>query len=633
MHAIAYWALLLALFVYLFSGGAAAFQALRGERGFGPWIERGNFLAVASVTLSSLLLLLAFVRQDYSLKYVHDYSDSTLPLFYAVTAFWAGQAGSLLFWAWLVALMGLVFQVTPSYRAMPTATKNTYWLLFLAVQAFFLLLLSAWSNPFIEFAVPPADGRGLNPLLRNPGMIFHPPLLFLGYAGFTVPACLALASRLSGENHDWLPVGRVWNLFSWIFLTAGIVLGGWWAYMELGWGGYWAWDPVENASLLPWFASSALIHTLIVQERRGSLHNTNIFLMMLSLLTCIFATYLVRSGVVDSLHAFGGTGVAVPLIVSMLFGLALTLIALVVTPGPQGRDMPGLLTRPGFLLLTAWLFLGLGLVVGLGTMWPVISSLWSENTVGLDANFYNRVCLPLFAVIALLLVPCPWLNWKDGQGLKAGAKIALAALLPAAGVMALFGYTMPVALLAGAAGGAALVGLAVLLATDASVRKRMRGVGFVGVHMGLALVVIGVAVSGPYSEAVEAVLDPGESVTIDGYVFTYHDMREFERVGMSGIQARVQATKDGREVGVLRPERRIYRNFDQPFAEVEVIPSLGKELYAVLLAVDRQHRASFKLSVNPLVNWVWIGSTLMCLAGFLCMRGVHRREGTANGRG
>ncbi len=626
MHAIAYWGLLLALFVSLFAAGVAAWQSLSGRREALPWLEGGHFAATAMLTVSSLLLLLAFVRQDYSLKYVYDYSDSTLELFYAVTAFWAGQNGSLLFWAWLTALMGLAFQVTPGYRSMPGGTRTAYWLLFLTVQAFFLLLLTCWSDPFIEIVPPPADGRGLNPLLRNPGMIFHPPLLFLGYAGFTVPACLALASRLSGEDWDWLSVGRRWNIFSWIFLTAGIVLGGWWAYMELGWGGYWAWDPVENASLLPWFTSSALLHTTIVQERRKALHDTNVFLIALSFLICVFATYLVRSGVVQSLHAFGGSGVELPLVIFMLAGLALITLTAYATRSPQGRELPGIVSRPGFLVLAAWMFLALGVVVALGTMWPVISSLWSENTVGLDAAFYNRVCMPLFTILALLLVFCPWLGWKEGLKDRPAAIATMAALPLGAAVMVLLGYSLPLAAIGGGAGVAALVGMALVAARDPSYCNHLRGLGFIGVHVGLALVVLGVAVSGPFSQSLEVALLPGQKAEVDGYEFTYAGLDEFETEAMGGIRARLTVTRGGAAVGEVRPERAIYRNFEQPFAEVSTIFSLGKEVYAVLLGLDKSDRASFKLAVNPLVNWVWIGTTLMCLAGFLCMTGGRRAE-------
>ncbi|EPR42799.1 cytochrome c assembly protein [Desulfovibrio sp. X2] len=625
MHAIAYWGLLLALFISLFAGCSAAWQGLRGGGRLTPLFERGHFLATALVTVSSLLLLLAFVRHDFSLRYVQDYSDSTLELFYAVTGFWAGQDGSLLFWAWMVSLMGLVFQVTPSYRALPERTRTLYWLLFFAVQGFFLLLLTNWSNPFIEIVPPPLDGRGLNPLLRNPGMIFHPPLLFLGYGGFAVPACLALASRLGGEGHDWLPAGRRWIIFSWIFLTAGIVLGGWWAYMELGWGGYWGWDPVENASLIPWFTSSALIHTAIVEERRKALHSSNVFLISLTLLICFFATYLVRSGVVDSLHAFSGTGVAMPLLVFMLAGLVLALLASYALPGPESRPLPGLFSRPGFLIVTAWLFLALGLVVILGTMWPVISKLWSTSTVGLGAAFYNRVCLPLFALVALLLVLCPWLGWKEGIRDRAGAMVSVAMLPVAVAVMYLKGYSLPLALLGGGAGVAALVGVVLVLLRDGSMRRRVRGLGFVGVHLGLALVVIGVAVSGPFSTSRNVVLSPGESTVVNGYTFTFKGLSEHESASMGSIEAAVEVTHGNAAVGVVRPERRVYRNFDQPFAEVSTIPSLGNEIYSVLLGVDKSDRASLMLAVNPLVNWVWIGATIMCLAGFLCLAGGKGR--------
>jgi len=620
MILIAYWSLLFCLLLSLFAAAAAAYQVWQGKSESLAILEYSQHTVAAVLTLGSAILFAAFASHDFSFKYVAEYSDSFMSGLYSITAFWAGQEGSLLFWAWFVALMGSVFAFSSGYRSLAGRTRVLYWLIFLLVQGFFLLLLSNWSNPFIEFSPAPMEGRGLNPLLRNPGMIFHPPLLFLGYAGFTIPACLALAAWLTGERRSWLDMGRNWVIVSWIFLSAGIILGSWWAYMELGWGGYWAWDPVENASLIPWLSATAFLHTALVEERRGALRRTNVALITLTLLLCFFATYLVRSGVVQSLHAFGDGGVSRPLVLFMLGGLVLMALTLTLGRGEVGRPLSGLLSRPGFLLLTAWLLLAIGTVVLLGTMWPVISSIWSPQPVGLDRNFYNRVTLPLFLGIAALLAVCPWLQWKEGLRDKRGLGMVAGVLAAGLVVLAASGMTHPLGLAGTALAGACLVGIALLVVLDKSVRQRRPAWGAWGVHVGLALMVLGVAVSGPYQTAKDVILQPGGSASLGNFTFTYERMQERQTEGMLYIEALVRVDKGGVTMGHLAPQRRLYQNWEQPHAEVSVVPSLGTEVYATLLGVTREGAASFKFSLHPLINWIWIGGTILCLAGFLALR-------------
>lgn len=340
MYLAAHLALLLAMLASLLGGALACMEAWHGQRHKLPWLERCQDAAVFLMTCASAALLGGLLSRDFSLAYVADYTDSLLPIFYTVTAFWAGQAGSLLFWGLTMGAAGAIFARTSRYRGLAPATKVLFWLFFLTLQGFFLVLLTGPNNPFVSLASPPPDGKGLNPLLRNVGMIFHPPLLFIGYAGFAVPACLALAATLSGEGRAWLEAARNWILGSWTFLTAGILLGGWWSYMELGWGGYWAWDPVENASLIPWLVASAYLHTAVIESRRGKLQRINVFLMALTTISAFFATYLVRSGVVESLHAFGDGGVGTPLLVFTLSALYVALFTALCAPVPGETARP-----------------------------------------------------------------------------------------------------------------------------------------------------------------------------------------------------------------------------------------------------------------------------------------------------
>ena len=326
MYYFAFALLLAALLGSLAFAGAALIHLWQKKDGIPAFIEKGHILVTGCFLMASAFLLHALYWKDYRLDYVSSYTDNILDLFYRLTAFWAGQPGSMLFWGLTVAVMGSLFALTRNYKSLSGETRLWFWTFFYILTAFFGLILTVWSNPFAMQYPVPADGRGLNPLLQNPGMIIHPPLLFLGYAGFAIPTCLALAEALSGDQENgrpWYVSTRTFMLLAWAFLSAGILLGAWWAYMELGWGGYWAWDPVENSSLIPWLFATATFHTIVVERRRQILRRTNIFLISLTTLSSFFATYLVRSGVIDSVHAFGQGPVGKPLLIFILASLAL----------------------------------------------------------------------------------------------------------------------------------------------------------------------------------------------------------------------------------------------------------------------------------------------------------------------
>ncbi|MCL2123769.1 MAG: cytochrome c biogenesis protein CcsA, partial [Desulfovibrionaceae bacterium] len=504
MYFVAYGLLLAAMLCALGSGGLALLQLWQGRSELLSFIEKAQLVLATTLLIASACLLHALYWHDFSLQYVANYTDRILPVFYRLTAFWAGQAGSLLFWALSVSLAGAAFVLTPGYRVLHPATRLWFLLFFSGIMIFFCLLLTSWSNPFLmHFPVPP-DGNGLNPLLQNPGMIFHPPLLFLGYGGFVIPGCLALAQHLScrrDEEGSWVRIARPFTLLAWVFLTAGIVLGAWWAYMELGWGGYWAWDPVENASLIPWLVGTAAVHTAILEERRGKLARVNVALMSLTTVSAFFATYLVRSGVIDSVHAFGDGGVGMPLLVFILASAVLCIwVACLGQASVKG--VSGMDSREGFLVLAVWVLLTLSVIIWIATLWPLISKLWGPQAQGLGAEFYNRVCLPLFAMLTAMLSMCPWLRWDGGLRDKMKA-IAVAGCAIVAGI-ALWsaGYRQSTAFISAAAGFACLAGIGLLMA----VRPARDSLAAYGVHLGVALMVLGVAFSGPYKQEADLVL-------------------------------------------------------------------------------------------------------------------------------
>lgn len=612
MYIFAYICLLVALLCALGASGFAALQLWEQRTDNLKGISAAQWPVSACLLLASACLLHALFWQDYSLEYVASYTDRFLPVFYRLTAFWAGQPGSMLFWALVTALAGTLFAISGPCKRQPANVQLWFWCFFHAIMAFFCLVLTCWSNPFMAVEPAPVDGNGLNPLLQNPGMIIHPPLLFMGYALFTIPACLGLAQLLSQEpdNLPWPSATRSWYMLSWVLLTAGIILGAWWAYMELGWGGYWAWDPVENASLLPWLTGTAAIHLIAAGNRTDKFGRASVALMAITVVASFFATYLTRSGVIQSVHAFGDGGVGTPLTIFVLAGLAVS-IFVPLTARPSAQELASPFSREGALVLTTWLFLTLALIITLATMWPVISRIWGQAAQGLDASFYNRVCLPLGACLLLLLCLCFWLGWQGGLARKGGFYFTCGAFAAGLAAIWLAGYRQPLALFSSACAIAAICGVIVNLCSKGLTRRK---IAVMGAHLGLAILALGVAFSGPYTTDAELFLSPGQTETLGAYTIKLDSIKDGAGQGYDFLQATLNISRDGKTEGVLKPERRMYAKFgDMQFSEVDVITGLGQDIYASLLGMDEDHRVLVKVSLEPLVNWIWIGGAIMCI--------------------
>lgn len=613
------------------------------------WPHISHWVITGLMTLSCIFLLYAFISNDFRLEYVQNYSSKSLAFFYRVTAFWAGQSGSLLFWAWTVALSGLIFPLLPAYKRLTPITRSWYWCFYFAIMAFFLLILTTWSNPFAMVDNPRPDGFGLNPLLQNIGMIFHPPILFLGYGGFVIPGCLALAqsvriaSNLPDEGEPrWAPATRGFTLIGWAMLTAGIILGCWWAYMELGWGGYWAWDPVENASLIPWLAATAYLHTGIIESRRDKLHRTNVFFMAFITVSAFFATYLVRSGVIQSLHAFGATGLGQPFLIFVALSLLLVCIVCYITPA-DSEPLDDIWSKEGLLLAVAWVLLALSGIILVATMWPVLvegaitikdylpaflAAKVPAKPMGLEPPFYNRVCLPLFAFLGVLLMICPNKNWSKGFMDRNNLLLVLGGALFLGVGLCFTGMRNPLALITTATSFAALVGIIMLFINNRNMIKSNPSVIAHGVHIGLLIVFIGVAFSGPYQSENEIILAKGDSVQLGKYNVSLDELyRGNSDISPSGkpyftyLEASLKVTKDGKDYGFLNPQMRQFPDHEGTnYAEVSTIFGLGDELYATLTRIDSQNRATVHVNINPLVNWLWIGGVIMSLIPFLVLR-------------
>ncbi|MGC8837950.1 MAG: heme lyase CcmF/NrfE family subunit [Anaerolineae bacterium] len=627
MADIGYAAILLTLVTSLY----AAFAYLLGERHRAPELLESAHNAVwtsaALATVASGALLYLLERRDFSIRYVYQHTSTFQPALYNLSAFWAGQEGSLLLWLWLLGIFALT--LLTSRRAFLQDLKPVALAVISATEALFALVLLAFSNPFARLAVPQAEGFGLNPLLQNIGMVLHPPVVFVGYAGFTVPFALVVAALVKGRfTRQWVREVRPWLLVAWLFLGVGIVIGGWWAYQELGWGGYWGWDPVENSSLVPWLVATAALHAGIVQERRGGFLVWNAALIASSFVLCLFATFVTRSGVIQSVHAFGGSAEAWVFAAFIVGSLALTAWLLV----RHRRDLDAsdvvesLVSREGGFLFTVLLFVGLGAAVFLGTVYPALVELLRGQEVALDASFYNRVFGPLALLLLLLLGVCPALLWRRTEGRPllarlwpggAGAALSLGAALAlgAREAVPLVGFTA-----AGFAAGTVLWDLlrALAIRREGKGRHRVdrRRLGAHLVHLGVLLMTVGIVGSSVYKTEHQVVLLPGEEVSVSGYTLRYVQPLRGMDQAKQRTAVELAVSHEGKALGTLTPERNFYWNMGQVVTEVALRSSWREDLYVVLAALQDDGMATLQVQVAQMVWWIWVGGFVL-LAGAL----------------
>jgi cytochrome c-type biogenesis protein CcmF len=609
--------------------------------------KRSLVSAAVFTTLASIALAYLFLTDNFRVEYVASYSDRALPIFYKATAFWAGQKGSLLFWAWVLSFF--VVLVIFNNRKEPDDRNTPYvYLVLAATQGFFLLLLCAVSNPFDTLDFLPRDGNGLNPMLQNPGMIFHPPTLFLGYIGFTVPFAYAIAAMITGNTGaDWIRKTRAWNVLSWIFLSIGIILGGQWAYVELGWGGYWAWDPVENASFIPWLVSTAFIHTAIIQERRGIMKVWNMVLILLTFTLCIFGTYLVRSGVLQSVHDFGATGLGgyfLVFIVIVLVG-GVYLLAESYDEFKTPGSVESYLSRESTFLFNNVILLALAFATLLGTVFPILSEAITGNKITVGIPFFNQVNTPLFLMLVLLTGICPLIGWRKASATNLRRNFlrpAITAIISGI-IMALLGIHQLYALLAFTL--AAFVGATIIqeYITAISSRSELTGesspaaavkllwkmrrrYGGHIVHFGLAMMVIGIAASSVYKLETQGTLSKGETIAIGDFELKYEDFRSYKKYNRTVYAAQIGVFKEGNRIDELEAERRVYINAKQPTTEVSIRSTLLEDLYVTMPGISQNYDITLKVAVNPLLIWIWFGSGLMVIGGVLAIIPSRRKR-------
>jgi cytochrome c-type biogenesis protein CcmF len=620
------------------AGGALCLGTREAERRFAAG-RACLFAAAAAGAVALVALAFLLVVRDYRVAYVRDYADETMSLGYLIAALWGGQQGSLALWAVLQTFFTAAAAATIGRRTQrggPLALS-----LLAALQAFFLLVVLFESDPFAMLGTAAANGIGLNPLLRNAYMVFHPPTLFLGFVGFSVPLAHAIAALVEGDGDGWLAGQRPWILFAWIFLSIGNALGMVWAYEELGWGGYWGWDPVENASLMPWLTGTALVHSALAEERLGALKRWNVVLTSLTFVLIVFGTFLTRSGVIESVHAFAGATVG-PYLLGLLAVVAVATAVLAFArfgaPGVRHpREAAPL--RLGILHANNWIFLAATAFVAIATTMPLLSAAITGDKVTLTPAFYDAWMVPLGLAVLGLLGLCAAVGWAaeaDGRkvlrrlGPAVGVGVVAAAIGSIAfGVRADLGPAMRFA-------PAISVGLIAFVATVLAAALRRTLVGARGkslpaargrrrlgaqiVHVAVVILFVGF-LGAMFSEENQGLLRPGEGLAVAGYRLDFMGLRGERDVEREAVIADLDVRGPDGAIGVMSPARHTYFSHPgQPTSEVAIDRGLGEDLFLILGDTDDESDAAvIKAVVNPLVAWIWIGSALLVLGGLVAL--------------
>jgi cytochrome c-type biogenesis protein CcmF len=577
--------------------------------------RNGAYAAAGLLGLALLLLLAAFLTDQFQIRYVANHSARALPLYLKASAVWAGQEGSLLLWAFLQALFAALVgrDNRPRRSTKSTPPEMTAWaaVFLCAIAAFFVGVTLFLSNPFVPLSTPPADGRGLNPLLRHPGMIFHPPTLYLGYVGLAVPFAFAVAALVTRRVADWPAATRNWTLAAWLFLGAGLLLGMRWAYDVLGWGGYWGWDPVENAGLMPWLTATALLHSTGMQRRGNGFRRWNMLLAILSFALVLFGTFATRSGLILSVHAFARSNLGFYFGAFILLTLAGSLALLVhrhaILAAPGRAD--GLLSREGLSALTLILLLTLTGSVWIGSVLPTLTGGRFEA----PPAWFDRVTGPQFAALVLVLGVCPLLGRAAALRKRGGPALAGTATLPIAA--ALWGFRQPLSLI-----GFAAIGLAGGTALAQIVRHRAnwRRHGSTLVHLGLVLLGTGIIGTRMYATETVATLAPGEDAAVGDYTLVYEHLQPETASDHTSTGAVVMVYRDGAFVRTLLPRLTYYPDSDQTVTVPTVHPGLRQDLYLVFQGT-RDELASFKIVVNPLASFLWLGGLVLLAGGAVAL--------------
>jgi cytochrome c-type biogenesis protein CcmF len=650
-----YGALVITLLVAIYGVIAAFYGARKNSHAWVDSARNAMLLTFPLLTLSALSIIILLVNGNYEVEFVASVTSNSMPTYLKVTALWGGQAGSLVFWTWLMS----AFASAVTLRKWDRDREFLPWVIIvsLVTLGFFLIMIIFFENPFARIwrvplgtpvvaMLPPAgaellvqpDGRGLNPLLRHPGMIIHPPMLYLGFVSFVIPFAFAFAALVTGRTDDrWIRLTRRWTLVAWLFLSLGLILGGRWAYDVLGWGGYWGWDPVEIAAFMPWLTGTAFLHSVMIQEKRGMLKHWNMVLIILTYDLVIFGTFLTRSGVLSSVHAFAQSAIG-PLFfvfIGLTFVTSVTLLLYRWNSLKSEAHMTSLFSREALFLLNNLLFMGILVVCFWGVIFPLISELVTGQKVTVGPPFYERATAPLFGGLLLLMGVAPLAAWRHSTAKTLGRamwKPFLASLVVVVLVL-VTGIRHPAALLGFWL--SAFVASVTLYEfwrgvrarhskSDESYpvalwrligRNRRRYGGYV-IHLGVVLMAIGIIGIELFQTETQGTIAQGEQIVLGDYSMRFDELAVFDTAdGRNVARAVVSVFKDGNYVGELHPRRDFYFESQQPMT-IPGVRSTWEDDYYVLL-VDWQPvstaGATFKVYHNPLVNWMWLGGLVFIL--------------------
>ncbi|MCP4607446.1 MAG: heme lyase CcmF/NrfE family subunit [Planctomycetes bacterium] len=660
-------ALLLALFLSSYAVVIDLLGSFRQDTGLIKSARNATVAYTACLSVAMIALWILLVKSDFSVSYVAEHTSRALPIPYKISALWAGSAGSLLLWLWFQAVF-LVMVYCKSESRHRSFSANARMIANL-VSVFFLIILNKDKNPFELSTVAPVDGMGLNPLLQHPAMVLHPPILFVGYAGFMITFAWAFGRLKTVGEDSTLPLlkqqAQRWAMFSWLFLTGGIVLGAWWAYEELGWGGYWAWDPVENSSLMPWLTATALLHCFRIYNRRSSIATWTVLLSILTFSLCVFGRFLTKYGLVSSVHAFPNPGLGILHVILLIHVWVIACVLMMRNYIRKKNDPPNArIASHRFVILNNWLLLLLGLVIFIGTLFPflskvvikIIESLSSQAgppraPITLAPEFFTKITAPGGLFLLLLIGLCPHLirhglnkSWRIILGAIAVASVVTVWLLTCSldsarpsdiseatgwwGRWLLSGSpAIPCFILSGFV-------LINLLAdfVGYKAKKSPRNLRWFGariVHLGVAIMFIGMAGSGGYDIEKTVALRVGDKTNIAKYELILNDLKVEHGRNFTAVVADVSVRKGEELIAQLKPARAFYSASGKNVGEIDIRRTLAGDLYLALTEVDNSQKLiNLLIMVKPLINWIWIGSFVMVLGTLAVMLSSLKQKAT-----
>ena len=628
--------LMATLVISAYAIAASVTGARRGSRSL---VESGVgafYLSAAIMTVASAVIVHAFVTEDYTIKYVQRYSDQLQPMFYKLTSYWGGLDGSIMFWVFLLSIFGslAVYVNRDRHRELIPYVVA----IISSVQVFFLFMMIVHKNPFETFLVQsPSDGQGLNPLLQNMYMVVHPPSLYIGFVGMTIPYAFGMAALITGHLDDsWLRAVRRWTMVSWLFLTLGLTLGMIWAYEELGWGGYWGWDPVENAGLLPWFTATAFLHSVIVQERRGMLKVWNVSLVVITFFLTIFGTFMTRSGVVQSVHAFGEDKALMWMFTAFMVAILSFSFAWIVKRLPLLKpryDLDSWVSREAAFVANNWILLIAAALILFGTMFPTMSEALTGNRLTVGPPFFNRWMAPLGLIVLALTGVAPLLAWRRSSlvnlrdqflwpvvftAVVSVAFVGLGVRVWSSGIcFALCAFvtaTIVQEFVRGARVRKEATGTDVLTAMVGLVMRERRRYGGYIVHLGIVLMFLGFAGEG-FKVDEQVLLKAGQEATVGHFTVRNDGVKVTDDGQKQMVTGHIGVSEDGKTLGTMYPARWFFRKHEeQPTTEVAIRRTVAEDLYLVMPAYDLQDQSmSLQVVINPLVNWIWAGFGVLFL--------------------